>query len=430
MSFLNVYPSGSFALEIEDIASDKSISHRSAIFSLLSDKSSTIKNYLRAEDTMCTLDIVSSLGAKISDKDKVITILPPKSINEPSWVLDCGNSGTAMRLLMGFLSSCEGFFVLSGDKYLNNRPMKRVADPLRSIGAKIYGRQNGEFAPIAIKGSDQLESFNYESKIASAQVKTAMILAALKAKGKSLYTEPILSRDHSEKMLEAMGAKIQKDESGLTIIPIKKPLKPLDIEIPNDPSSGFFFAVATAITDGAQIRLKNMLLNKTRIEAYKILGKMGAHVEFIKKSSKYEDIGDIVIKNAPLKGIEVSKNIAWLIDELPALSIAFSVANGKSIVKNARELRVKESDRISTVVNSLKKCSISVKEFEDGYEVEGGNFEGATIDSHGDHRIAMSFAVAGVLKPMKIENIDCIKTSFPNFIDILSKITKIEINGS
>ncbi len=428
MNFLNVLPCGSFKLEITNIASDKSISHRSAIFSLLSDKKSFIKNYLRAEDTMCTLGIVSSLGAKISDVDEVITILPPKIIKEPAMVLDCGNSGTAMRLLMGFLSSCRGFFVLSGDKYLNTRPMRRVADPLRVIGAKIYGRKDGEYAPLAIKGSDTLESFNYESKIASAQVKTAMILAALKAKEKSVYTEPALSRDHSEKMLRAIGADIKRDKLRLTIAPIKKPLQPLDIEIPNDPSSGFFFAVAAAITKGSQIRLKNMLLNKTRIEAYKVLGEMGAHVEFIKKSSKYEDIGDIIIKNGPLKGIEVSKNIAWLIDELPALSIAFCAAKGKSKVRNAKELRVKESDRISTVVNNLKRCKINAKELEDGYEVEGGNFEGATIDSYGDHRVAMSFAIAGVLKPMKIENIDCIKTSFPNFIDILSKITKTEIN--
>ena len=428
MSFLNVSPLGSFKQEILNIASDKSISHRSAIFSLLSDKDTVIKNYLRAEDTMCTLSIVSTLGAKISDNGKVITISPPKTIREPAQILDCGNSGTAMRLLMGFLSSRKGFFVLSGDKYLNSRPMRRVADPLRSIGAEIYGRDNGEFAPLALKGSNTLEPFNYESKIASAQVKTAMILAALQAKDKSIYKEPVLSRDHSEKMLKAMGANIVKDKLKLTIFPMKKPLKPLDIEIPNDPSSGFFFAVAAAIVEGSQIKLKNMLLNKTRIEAYKVLAKMGAHVEFITRNNKYEEIGDIIIKNAPLKGVEVSENIAWLIDELPALSLAFCVAKGKSRVRNAKELRVKESDRISTVVSSLEKCNITVKEFEDGYEVEGGNFEGATINSYGDHRIAMSFAIAGVLKPMKIENIDCMKTSFPNFIDILSKIAKIETN--
>ncbi|MCF6174125.1 MAG: 3-phosphoshikimate 1-carboxyvinyltransferase, partial [Campylobacteraceae bacterium] len=333
--------------------------------------------------------------------------------------------GTAIRLLMGFLSSSDGFFVLSGDKYLNSRPMKRVASPLRSIGVKIYGRNDGEFAPLCVVGYSKLKSFKYESKIASAQVKTAMILAALKADGKSYYKEPTLSRDHSEKMLNAMGANIKVDGCELLIHSLSKPLKPLNIEVPNDPSSGFFFAVAAAITKNAQVRLKNMLLNKTRIEAYKVLAKMGAIVEFVKTDSKYEDVGDIIIKNAPLKGVEVSENIAWLIDELPALSIAFAVAQGKSRVKNARELRVKESDRISTIVKNLRKCNIKIDEFEDGYEIEGGGFSGSQIDSHGDHRVAMSFAIAGLLAPVDIIDTDCINTSFPNFIELLSKIAKV-----
>ncbi len=426
MSSLFVCAIGDFNIEMSNIASDKSISHRCAIFSLLSDKPSFIRNYLRAEDTMCTLNIVSTLGAKIEDNGDVIKITPPLQIVEPSSILDCGNSGTAIRLLMGFLSSRKGFFVLSGDVYLNSRPMRRVADPLRSIGAKIDGRENGEFAPLCIRGNDNLEAFNYESKIASAQVKTAMILAALRAKSKSRYIEPIVSRDHSENMLKAMGADLETDGENISISPLESPLKPLDIEVPNDPSSGFFFALAAAIKKGSKIRLKNMLLNKTRIEAYKVLAKMGTHVEFIKTNSKYEDIGDIIIEGRDLSGVEVSENIAWLIDELPALSIAFSVAKGKSIVRNAKELRVKESDRISTVVNNLKNCNIKTKEYEDGYEIEGGILESATIQSHGDHRIAMSFAIAGLIKPMQIEDIDCIKTSFPNFIELLSKIGKVE----
>ncbi|NOX15871.1 MAG: 3-phosphoshikimate 1-carboxyvinyltransferase [Epsilonproteobacteria bacterium] len=416
----------SFDLEIKDIASDKSISHRCAIFSLLSDKSSVIKNFLRAEDTLSTLRIVKALGARVEDDGKVIKITPPNKIKEPSDILDCGNSGTAIRLLLGFLSARDGFFVLSGDKYLNSRPMKRVVNPLRSIGAKIYGRSDGEFAPLCVIGNDKLKSFKYDSKIASAQVKTAMILTAIRADKSSQYKEPTLSRDHSEKMLNVMGANIEIDGCELVIHPLTKYLKPLDIKVPNDPSSGFFFAVAAAITKNSQIRLKNMLLNKTRIEAYKVLAKMGAVVEFIKTDTKYEDIGDIIIKNAPLKGVEVSKNIAWLIDELPALSIAFAVANGKSRVKNAKELRVKESDRISTIVRNLKKCNIKVDEFEDGYEIEGGVFKSAKIDSYGDHRIAMSFAIAGLLAPMRIEDVDCINTSFPNFVTLLSKIAKVE----
>ena len=426
MSRLLVSPFDSFDLEITDIASDKSISHRCAIFSLLSDKKSKIKNYLRAEDTMCTLNIVSLLGAKVSDDGDIIEIEPPKNIEEPAVVLDCGNSGTAIRLFMGLLSTCRGFFVLSGDKYLNSRPMRRVADPLRSIGASIDGRRDGEFAPIAIRGNDAIDSFEYESSISSAQVKTAMILAALRAKNKSIYKEPSLSRDHSEKMLHAMGVDIEVNNEGIIIEPMKSHLLPLDIEVPNDPSSGFFFAVAAAITKNSKVKLKNMLLNKTRVEAYRVLQKMGAKVEFIKKESKYEDVGDIVVEYAPLRGVEVSENIAWLIDELPALSIAFSVADGKSRVKNAKELRVKESDRISTVVKNLTECGVSVKEFEDGYEVVGGGFDGGVIDSYGDHRIAMSFAIAGLLKPIEIRDTACIKTSFPNFIEILSKITNVQ----
>jgi 3-phosphoshikimate 1-carboxyvinyltransferase len=304
--------------------------------------------------------------------------------------------------------------------------MRRVADPLRSIGASIDGRRDGEFAPIAIRGNDAIDSFEYESSISSAQVKTAMILAALRAKNKSIYKEPSLSRDHSEKMLRAMGVDIEVNNEGIIIEPMKSHLLPLDIEVPNDPSSGFFFAVAAAITKNSKVKLKNMLLNKTRVEAYRVLQKMGAKVEFIKKESKYEDVGDIVVEYAPLRGVEVSENIAWLIDELPALSIAFSVADGKSRVKNAKELRVKESDRISTVVKNLTECGVSVKEFEDGYEVVGGGFDGGVIDSYGDHRIAMSFAIAGLLKPIEIRDTACIKTSFPNFIEILSKITNVQ----
>ncbi|WP_331774086.1 3-phosphoshikimate 1-carboxyvinyltransferase [Sulfurospirillum sp. 1612] len=428
MSQLCVAPKGLFDAEFSNIASDKSISHRCAIFSLLSDKPSTIKNYLRAEDTMNTLKITASLGAKVEIDEDKITIIPPHQIQEPPVVLDCGNSGTAIRLFMGFLSTCEGFFVLSGDQYLNSRPMRRVADPLRDIGSQIEGRANGEFAPLCIRGNTELKAFTYESNISSAQVKTAMILAALRAQGDSTFKEPSLSRDHSENMLSAMGAALHRDHDTIMISPLSKPLAPLDIEVPNDPSSGFFFAVAAAITKGSKVRLKNMLLNPTRIEAYKVLAKMGADVRFITTDSKYEVVGDIVIEGHTLHGVEVSENIAWLIDELPALSIAFSVAKGKSLVKNAKELRVKESDRIATVVENLKKCQIQVKEFDDGYEVVGGALKGTTVDSYGDHRIAMSFAIAGLLSEMTIKDIDCIQTSFPNFIDILSQIANVRVD--
>ncbi len=426
MSFLKLEPCDKFEIEIDSIASDKSISHRCAIFSLLSNKRSKIVNFLMAEDTLNTLHIVEQLGAKVTRDKDIITILPPKKIDEPATILDCGNSGTAIRLFMGFLASSSGFFVLFGDKYLASRPMSRVTNPLREIGAVIDGRSDGNLAPIAIRGS-KLKGFNYESPIASAQVKSAMILAALDASSPSLYSEPHLSRDHSERMLRGMGAKILDEDGKIRIFPNKSPLNPLDITVPSDPSSGFFFAVAAAITPGAKVTLKNISLNQTRVEAYEVLKQMGAKVTFVEKESKYEPIGDIVVAYGELKAVEVSKNIAWLIDELPALSIAFASAKGESVVKNAHELRVKESDRISSVVNNLNKCGIKTSEFEDGYTVTGGVLQSAVIDSFGDHRVAMSFAIAGLRCGMKIEDIGCIKTSFPNFVELLSLFTEVNV---
>jgi 3-phosphoshikimate 1-carboxyvinyltransferase len=269
MSLLKVEKSGGFDIEIDNIASDKSISHRSAIFSLLSDKPSKIENFLEAEDTLNTLKIVEKLGANIDKNDNRITITPPLKINEPNDILDCGNSGTAMRLFCGFLASKEGFFVLHGDKYLASRPMKRVVVPLKSIGAKIDGTKEGNFSPIAIRGS-KLRAFRYESAIASAQVKSAMILSVLfSADETSCYKEPHLSRDHTEKMLRGMGADIFTDKEGvINIHPVEKPLKPLEIKIPSDPSSAFFFAVAAVISKDSKIVLKDVLLNPTRIEAF------------------------------------------------------------------------------------------------------------------------------------------------------------------
>ena len=432
MSSLTVYKSDDFDVEIDTIASDKSISHRCAIFSLLSDKPSKIKNYLKAEDTINTLYIIKSLGATVSQSNDELLITPPEKLLEPAIILDCGNSGTAMRLFCGFLSSKPGFFVLHGDKYLARRPMKRVVEPLRKIGAIIDGRENGNFPPLCIRGSNTLEGFEYESKISSAQVKSAMILAALNAKSISTYIEPSVSRDHSERMLSAMGVDIstslQNDgKNKIVIKPLEKSLEPLEIDVPSDPSSAFFFAVAAAISKNSTVILKNILLNPTRIEAFEVLRKMGADIKYIVKDEKYEKVGDIVVKSSALKGIEVSQNIAWLIDELPALSIAMAVAKGKSIVKNAKELRVKESDRISSVLEGLQACGIETKEYEDGYEIIGSKIKNAHINSYGDHRIAMSFAIAGLVDGMSIDDTECIKTSFPNFTDILRKITRIEV---
>ena len=424
MSSVKVAKCSEFSLSISAIAPDKSISHRSAMFSMLANGTSEIRNFLRAEDTLNSLEIVKNLGASVEDDGEVIRI-SSEGIQEPFEILDCGNSGTGMRLFCGLLSSASGHFVLTGDKYLRSRPMKRVTQPLRDIGAKFDGRDDSNLAPLSIRGAS-LSSFNYDSKIASAQVKSCMILAALRADGVCTYTEPELSRDHTERMLKGMGADIKVDGLKTTITPMKELLSPLNIRVPADPSSAFFFAVAAAITPNSSIVLEGVTLNETRIEAFKALARMGADISYELTDDKYEPIGNITVKQAPLKAITVEDNISWLIDELPALSIAFACAEGTSIVKNAEELRVKESDRISTVVNGLNSCGIQTTEYEDGYTVKGGTLSPSTVDSDGDHRIAMSFIIAGLRCGMEVTDLDCINTSFPNFFELLQRITKVE----
>ena len=426
MSKVVVQPCSKFSLSISKIAPDKSISHRSVMFATLAQGQSVIRNFLRAEDTMNSLEIVKNLGATVLDDGDVIKI-SSQGLKESSEILDCGNSGTGMRLFCGLLSSADGHFVLTGDKYLRSRPMKRVTRPLLSIGAKIDGRSDGNLAPLSIRGAS-LKAFNYDSKIASAQVKSCMILAALRADGVCTYREPELSRDHTERMLKGMGADIKVDGLQTTITPMKELLSPLNIRVPADPSSAFFFAVAAAITPGSDVMLEGVTLNPTRIEAFKALERMGANISYELTDNKYEPIGNVSVKHSPLKGIVVEENVSWLIDELPALSIAFACAEGESLVKNAQELRVKESDRISTVVEGLRACGIEVHEYKDGYRVVGGKLKKAVVDSDGDHRIAMSFIIAGLIDGMEVTDLDCINTSFPNFFELLQEITKIELN--
>jgi len=416
----------SFDLSLEAIAPDKSISHRCAMFALLSDRPSTIHNFLTGEDTLASLSIAEQLGATVERQGGEVRITPPAELTEPDDILDCGNAGTGMRLYCGLLAGVEGSFVLTGDRYLRARPMKRVTAPLRSIGAKIDGREQGNLAPLHIRGGE-LKAFRYESPVDSAQVKSALILAALRGDAPSYYRESFLSRDHTERMLRGMGASIRTDAEGWIVIePLRGPLEPLEITVPADPSSAFFFAVAAAIVPGAKVRIPGVTLNPTRIEAFKVLERMGAAVGYDLAEDLYEPIGTIsVAYNGRLRAVEVSERIAWLIDELPALAVAMATAEGTSVVRNAAELRVKESDRIASVLAALSACGIATEEYPDGYAVTGGELRPALIDSHGDHRIAMSFAVAGLLCGMEIGDTDCVATSFPNFFDLLRQITEV-----
>jgi len=424
MSSVTIRAAQSFAFHSDEIAPDKSISHRSAMFATLADGTSVICNFLRGEDTMNTLRIVQALGAKVEDDGAVIRITS-QGIIEPDDVLDCGNSGTGMRLFCGLLASAQGHFVLSGDAYLRRRPMKRVTGPLRSIGAMLDGRDEGELAPLSIRGGS-LKAFDYTSPIASAQVKSAMILAALHADGPCTFEEPELSRDHTERMLAGMGAQIRSKGFRTRIVPLEGLLKPLDIRVPADPSSAFFFAAAAAIIPGGRAVIEGVTLNPTRIEAFRVLERMGADVRYHITDERYEPIGSIEVHYRPLKAVTVETNIAWLIDELPALAVVMATAQGISQVKNASELRVKESDRITTVVTNLQKCGIICEESDDGYRITGGEMVSADVESYGDHRIAMSFIIAGLRSGMKVNDVACIQTSFPNFMTLIEAVAEVK----
>lgn len=424
MKRATIRPAGAFTFRTDAIAPDKSISHRSAMFATLAEGRTRVENFLRGEDAMHTLQIVGALGAEVTDDTEVVTITS-RGIQEPDEVLDCGNSGTSMRLFCGLLASAQGHFVLTGDEYLRRRPMRRVTKPLREIGAMLDGRKDGELAPLSIRGGN-LKAFDYKSPIASAQVKSAMILAALHADGVCYYEEPELSRDHTERMLRGMGADIRSEGLRIEIHPMQGLLKPLDIRVPADPSSAFFFAVAAAITPGASAVIEGVTLNPTRIEAYRVLERMGADITFEERDSRYEPIGDITVRYRPLHAVTVSERIAWLIDEVPALAVAMATAEGTSRVENAEELRVKESDRIGSVVTNLRQCGIEVEEFEDGFAVTGGTLKPAHVTSYGDHRIAMSFLVAGLRCGMTVDDTACINTSFPNFFELIGTITEVE----
>ncbi|GAA8423560.1 3-phosphoshikimate 1-carboxyvinyltransferase [Helicobacter pylori] len=428
-------------MKLDINASDKSLSHRAVIFSLLAQKPCFVRNFLMGEDCLSSLEIAQNLGAKVENTAKnSFKITPPTAIKEPNKILNCNNSGTSMRLYSGLLSAQKGLFVLSGDNSLNARPMKRIIEPLKAFGARILGREDNHFAPLAIVGGP-LKACDYESPIASAQVKSAFILSALQAQGTSAYKESELSRNHTEIMLKSLGANIHNQDGVLMISPLEKPLEAFDFTIANDPSSAFFFALACAITPKSHLLLKNVLLNPTRIEAFEALKKMGAHIEYVIQSKDLEIIGDIYIEHAPLKAIAINQNTASLIDEIPALSIAMLFAKGKSMVKNAKDLRAKESDRIKAVVSNFKALGIECEEFEDGFYVEGledisplkqhfSRIKPPLIKSFNDHRIAMSFAVLTLIFPLEIDNLECANISFPQFKRLLNQFKKRSLNGN
>lgn len=404
-----------------EISTDKSLSHRGVIFSFLTNGECELKNFLCSKDTLATLEIAKKLGSQVIQNGSDISITPPKEIAKNA-LLDCQNSGTAMRLYAGLLSGIEGRYEFIGDESLSSRPMKRIQTPLELMGAKM----SSAFAPFILQGSKELKGIEYHSPISSAQVKSAFILSSLFATSASSFSEIFLSRDHTERFLLSLDAPLEISNHSIKISPLKEKLKNYCFEVPNDPSSVIFFVIACLISHNQSMSFSNVLLNPTRIEAFEILKKMGAKLEYKILKDEIEPIGEVSVASSQLYGIEVSERISWLIDELPALSIAFACASGESKASNADELRSKECDRIKVIVANLNALGIEAKEFENGFSVVGGEFKEGVVESFGDHRIAMSFALVGIKTRVRIKNANCVDVSFPRFFEFLKEWVEVE----
>lgn len=409
---------------------DKSISHRSIFLTSLGKGTAHIQNFLSGEDCQATAKAFQAMGVEIEFKSPTEVVVQGKgkyALKKPNLILNMGNSGTTTRLLMGVLAAQEFTAELTGDDSLSARPMKRVVEPLTQMGASFSGPTDGAKLPIKVHGGE-LNGMKHQLQVASAQVKSSLLLAGLYANGETTVVEPHQTRDHTEKMMSYLGIDLKQNGLTYTIDPSQEPIN-RDIVVPGDISSAAFFLVAAAAFPGAHLILKNVGLNLTRSAVLSVLKEMGADIsiEHKNKEDDLEPFGDIEIKGGALKGTEISGEvIPYLIDELPILAIAGALSEGTTIIKDAKELRVKESDRIQTMVTSLQKLGAQVEEFEDGMSIQGPTqFKGnQTFESYGDHRVAMSLAIAGLFCDEKIEikNSECIQTSFPTFQETLNSV--------
>ncbi|RME65170.1 MAG: 3-phosphoshikimate 1-carboxyvinyltransferase, partial [Nitrospirae bacterium] len=370
---------------------DKSISHRAIIFSGIAEGKSVIRNFLRARDPMSTLKAMKALGVEITDNTSEIVVHGKglMGLREPSDVIDCENSGTTMRMLTGLLAAQPFFSVLTGDNSLRQRPMARVIRPLRQMGAEVFGRKGNSLAPLAIKG-EVLKGITYESPHASAQVKSAVLLAGLYATGRTTFIEPYKSRDHTERMLSAMGAPVEVNGNEVSIEQ-SRALSPIEITIPGDFSSSAFFICASLMVPGSEVVIKNVLINPTRTGLLNILKRMGAEIKLEnQKEVSGEPVADLVCKYSPsLKATKVSpEEVPSMIDEFPIFAVLATCAEGDTVITGASELRVKESDRIATMTRTLSQMGASVEELPDGMIIHGpSKLKGAKVNSFGDHRV-------------------------------------------
>lgn len=410
------------------IPSDKSISHRAVMFASLAKGTSVIENFSHGADCLSTLEVCKNLGVKAEFKDeKTLVITSSGEFVPPSDDLYCGNSGTTMRLMSGILAGQRFNSVLTGDESLSKRPMKRVIEPLTLMGAEILSNEGK--SPLQIHGKN-LQGIDYDSKLASAQVKSCVLLAGLHAQGKTSFTEPYVSRNHTERMLEFLGAKILCENSKTTIK--KSELQAKKITVAGDISSAAFFIVAGLIVSGSDIILKNVGLNPTRTGILDVVQKMGADIEILdKKLVSNEEVGDIRVKYAQLKACTIEGEIIpRLIDELPVIAVLATQAEGMTIIKDAEDLRNKESDRIMAIVTELKKLGANIEETPDGFLVHGKTKlkGGVEVETYHDHRLAMSLYVAGMVcqTPILINGFEWVNISFPEFEKLTQFLAKNE----
>ncbi|NWJ44607.1 MAG: 3-phosphoshikimate 1-carboxyvinyltransferase [Chloroflexi bacterium] len=414
------------------VPGDKSISHRSVIFNAIASGEAFITNFLPGEDCLSSIECMRAMGVEIELDDTARTVrVKGKSIRgltESAEVLNAGNSGTTTRLLTGLLSGQNFYSVITGDSSLRSRPMGRVINPMRQMGAQIWGRKGDTLAPLSIKGTT-LKGINYSLPVASAQLKSAILLAALYAEGETHLSGLIDSRDHTERMLKAMGAPLLVSAEELVMKGPATELIAQNVSVPGDISSAAFWLVAASVHPDADLTLKNVGVNPTRTGIIDVLGEMGANITLInEREVAGEPVADIRVVSAELRGTSVSGNlIPRLVDEIPALAVAAILARSNTCISDAAELRVKETDRIATICSELGQLGAILEAHPDGMTIQAGaKLRGATVQSHGDHRMAMSLAIAGLLLPegeeLEIADYRCADVSYPGFWSDLEKI--------
>jgi len=413
------------------VPGDKSLSHRSIMLAGLADKPVSVRNFLAAEDCLSTVSCMRALGVNVNFQSDGLVVVQGKGLyglNEPENVLDAGNSGTTLRLLSGLLAGQPFFSVLTGDDSLRRRPMARIVNPLTQMGGRLIGREKSRYAPMAIEATGSLKGIDYQMPVASAQVKSAIMFAALYADAPTTITEPYFSRDHTERMFIQFGVEVFRNGLSVRVNPVRALISPEKIDVPGDFSSAAFFLVAATIIPGSELLLTDVGVNPTRTGLLEVLLQMGADIEVVNQRLNGEEpVADLRVRSARLKGISIgSELIPRLIDEIPVLAVAALFADGQTLIQGAEELRVKETDRLKAMACELNRMGGNVAENPDGLLIQGnGRLKSAECLTYNDHRVAMALTVAGMAaEGVELHDSGCVAISFPCFFETMAGCCK------